>query len=235
MSGPQVIEYAPGERAPAPVPLPPIEQMYRTACATPSDINEHLPILRELASKCRHVTEFGLRWATGSTIAFLAAQPETFVSWDLEPTAVVSQQVLNLIRARGRTSFQPRCGDTLKIAPIEPTDLLFIDTLHTGKHLYAELKRHVEPRRSPLSVRKYLVFHDTQTFRYVGEDGQPGGLVDAIREFQLHHAWPHWELLHDFKNNNGLAVLAHICVDGHSKKRVNGHCVSCATVPPEGE
>lgn len=213
--------------------LSPIEQLYRAACATPSDIHEHLPLLRELASECQHITEFGLRWGTGSTIAFLAAQPATFVSWDLNPMAVVSQQVLDLIRSRGRTRFEPRCGDTLKISPIEPTDLLFIDTLHTGYQLWEELKRHVDPRRSPMPVRKYLVFHDTETFRYVGENGQAPGLVDAIREFQLHYAFPHWALLHDRKNNNGLAVLRHICAEGHSEKRVNGHCTRCATVPLE--
>jgi hypothetical protein len=212
-----------------------IEQMYRQACETPSDINEHLPLLRELASKCKHVTEFGMRWANGSTIAFLAAQPETFISWDLDPQSVVSQQVFNLVQSRGKTAFQPRCGDTLKISPIESTDLLFIDTLHTGRQLFAELCRHAEPRRSPLPVRKYLVFHDTETFRYIGEDGQPGGLVDAIREFQEHFAFPHWVLIEDRKNNNGLAVIKHICADGHSPQRVNSHCVNCATVPPEGE
>lgn len=215
--------------------LSPIEQMYRQACETPSDIKEHLPLLRELASKCKHVTEFGMRWANGSTIAFLAAQPETFVSWDIEPASVVSQQVLNLIRARGKTLFQPRCGDTLKIAPIEDTDLLFIDTLHKGKQLLAELKRHIRPQVSPLQVRKYLVFHDTATFGYKDEVGEGPGLRPAIRDFQLHHAFPHWKLIEDRQNNNGLAVLEHICADGHSPKRVNGYCVNCATIPPEGQ
>ncbi len=209
--------------------LPSIEQMYRLA----SDINEHLPLLRELASKCKHVTEFGMRWATGSTIAFLAAQPETFISWDLEPTSVVSQQVLNLIRARGKTSFQPRCGDTLKIAPIESTDMLFIDTLHKGQQLFNELCRHIDPRRS--TVKKYIAFHDTATFGYKDEVGEGPGLRPAIREFQMHHAFPHWRLVEDRQNNNGLSVLAHICADGHNPKRVNGHCVDCAIVPPEGE
>lgn len=211
----------------------PIEQLYRQACETPSDIHEHLPLLRELASRCKHVTEFGMRWATGSTIAFLAAQPETFIAWDLEPASVVSQQVLNLIRARGKTSFQPRCGDTLKIAPIEPTDLLFIDTLHTGKQLFAELVRHVDPRVSPMPVRKYIAFHDTATFGYKDEVGEGPGLRPAIREFQLHHAFPHWRLIEDRQNNNGLAVIAHICADGHNERRINGRCPDCGTIPAE--
>jgi hypothetical protein len=213
----------------------PIEQIYRQACAVPSDIHEHLPVLRELASKCKHVTEFGMRWATGSTVAFLAAQPETLISWDIDPSSVVSPQVQVLLQARGKTAFQPRCGDTLKIAPIEPTDLLFIDTLHKGRQLLDELYRHVNPRLSPMPVRKYLVFHDTWTFGYKDEVGEGPGLRPAIREFQLHYAFPHWQLIEDRQNNNGLAVLRHICAEGHSEKRVNRHCTSCATIPPEGE
>ena len=33
----------------------------------PTDICEHLALLRELASKCDHVTEMGSRWMNGST------------------------------------------------------------------------------------------------------------------------------------------------------------------------
>jgi hypothetical protein len=215
-------------------PITTIETLFTRACETKSDIHEHLPLLRELASKCKHVTEFGLRWGTGSTIAFLAAQPEVLVSWDIDPYSVISQQVANLLALRGKTRFEPRVGNTLQIAPIEPTDLLFIDTLHTGKQLLAELVRHVDPRTAPRPVRKYLVFHDTMTFGLRGEDGSEPGLRTAIKQFQQYHAFPHWRLLEDRENNNGLAVLEHICAEGHNPKRVNNHCVDCALVPEVG-
>lgn len=169
-----------------------------------TDICEHLDLLRSLAEQCDHVTELGLRWANGSTVAFVAAQPKTFISWDIDPTAVVSQRVLDLLQARGRTSFQPRCGSTLEVT-LEPTDLLFIDTLHTAKQLKAELERHVSPVEN--RVRKYLVFHDTETFGEKGEDGSAPGLRAVIRWFQREQAFPLWQLVHERLNNNGLVVL----------------------------
>lgn len=187
------------------------EEVYKQACAQPSDINEHLPVLRRLAGECSHVTEMGMR--TGlSTIALLAAQPKTLVSWDINPESTVSQSTLDLVLMRGATRFQPRCGDTLTISPIEPTELLFIDTLHTGKQLQAELWRHVFPDhftgKCQCRVKKYLVFHDTVTFAFVGEDGKAPGLRAAIHDFQQ-NAFPIWHVVEDHENNNGLTVLRH--------------------------
>lgn len=216
------------------------EEVFARAVATPSDINEHLVLLRKLAQQCEHVTEFGLRWARGSTLAFLAAQPKTFVSWDIDPHAVTSPRVNSLLPLCGDTRFEPRCGDTLKIAPIEQTDMLFIDTLHTGKQLLAELERHVDPKgndpHAPSPVRKFLAFHDTETFGMVGEDGAPPGLRTAIRQFQRFFAFPLWNnvfdgVAHDFPNNNGLIVLKHVCADGHSPELERKRCKWCGKFP----
>lgn len=169
------------------------------------DIHEHLDVLREYASRCEHVTEMGTRGANGSTIALLAAQPETFIAWDVNPLSIVSQPVLDLACNAGRTRFQPRVGNTLEIV-IEPTDLLFIDTWHVWHQLRAELERHADPVAN--TVRKYLIFHDTATFGDVGEDGSTPGLREVIRWFQRCHAFPIWSVAEDRKNNNGLVVLA---------------------------
>jgi hypothetical protein len=180
--------------------------MFDKAVETPSDINEHLLLLRDLASKCDHVTEFGVRGGT-STVAFLAGQPKTLVSWDIEWRWIISQRMADLSFVAGDTNFQPRVGNTLEIIT-EPTDLLFIDTLHTARQLKAELTRHCDPAFD--RVRKYLVFHDTATFGYVGEDGTEPGLRAAIRWFQREHAFPLWLLIEDRKNNNGLVVLERV-------------------------
>lgn len=184
-----------------------LEELFKHTKATPSDINEHLDVLRSYADQCEHITEFGLRGANGSTVALLAAQPAEFISYDINPFAVVSQPVLNLLTMAGRTKFQPRCGDTLKIV-IEPTDMLFIDTLHTAKQLWAELERHADPVAN--TVRKFLAFHDTVTFGDHGEDASTPGLRAAIRHFQKNHAFPLWMLVEDRKNNNGLVVLKNL-------------------------
>lgn len=185
-------------------PPPELEAEYQRCRETPSDINEHLPLLRELASECEHVTEMGLRGGNGSTVAFLAAQPAKFISWDINALAVTHERVMSLAANCGRTKFEPRCGDTREVF-IEPTQLLFIDTLHTAKQLKAELERHADPVE--MRVKRYLVFHDTKTFGDRGEDGTEPGLRGVIRWFQKCHAFPQWKLIHDLQNNNGLVVL----------------------------
>ena len=189
-----------------------LQVLYDSCVGHPSDINEHLPLLREYAAKCEHVTEMGMRGARGSTVAFLAAQPREFISWDLNPAAIVSQAVLDLLPLAGRTQFQPRVGDSLKVE-IEETDLLFIDTLHTATQLRDELLRHGMNNSRVSKVRKYLIFHDTVTFGTKGEDGTEPGLRSAIRWFQKEQAFPLWKLVVDAQNNNGLVVLRHIRVD----------------------
>ena len=193
-----------------------LEDLYQAAIKPPvdpdrppADIWEHLPLLRDLASKCDHVTEFGVRDGMGSTVAFLAAQPRVLISWDIEPFAIVNQRIADLSWRAGKTRFQPRVGSTLEII-IEPTDLLFIDTIHDYAHLKAELERHADPVEG--KIRKYLVFHDTITFGEVSGDGTIPGLRAAIRWFQKCHAFPLWELIEDRKNCNGLVVLRRIDV-----------------------
>lgn len=185
---------------------PPLADLFHTARSTVSDINEHLDLLRLLASQVERVTEFGMRGGM-STIALLAGQPSSLISWDINPKAVVSNMSATLLHVAesGRCAFQPRVGDTLKISAIEPTDMLFIDSLHTAQQLKAELERHVDPLE--MRVKKYLVFHDTVTFGEQGEDNTVPGLRAVIRWFQKNHAFPQWKLVVDRPNNNGLAVL----------------------------
>lgn len=197
-------------------PPPALEERFRKLRDMPSDINEHLDVLRSYAEQCEHVTEMGMRGAV-STTALLAGQPKKLVSWDIDPLSVISQNVLELFKTGmedkgsmlvwngqiGRTTFEPRVGSTLEVV-IEPTDLLFIDTLHTAKQLFAELTRHANAEQD--RVKKFLIFHDTKTFGDVGEDGTTPGLRDAIRLFQKNN-FPVWEVIEDRPNNNGLVVL----------------------------
>ena len=171
---------------------------YYALMKTPSectlDIHEHLDTLKRYASKCDHVTEMGFLSGVSFT-AFLAAQPKTLITYDLK----ISQELVDRfskINCRTNVHFIP--GDTLKI-DIEETDLLFIDTLHTYTHLKEELKLHGN------KAKKYLVFHDIDTFGTVGEDGEEPGLLAAIKEFMDEN--PHWEIAEVHQNNNGLLIL----------------------------
>lgn len=205
-----------------------IEAEYRKAVETQSDINKHLQFIRELASSVSSVTEFGVRQGN-STRAFLAADVQ-LRAYDLELDGEV-QKLFDLARAAGRDC-DYRQGDTQHI-DIEETDLLFIDTLHTYSQLSMELKRHAG------KVRRYIAFHDTDTFGVIDENSPNpqafftwptylkgkksrkreererahgrarGGLLPAV----LHHLADHaseWRVKSHHTHNNGLTVLERI-------------------------
>lgn len=168
-----------------------LNEEYDRLCAIPSDINEHLPALRALAAQCDHVTEMGVRGGC-STIALACGYPGRMISYDVNPIpaavkAMIEQEVdFTFIQA-----------DVREIE-IMPTDLLFIDTLHTYTQLSAELKRHAR------DALKFIVFHDTVTFGTHGEDGKTPSLRQAIID-NLDQT--HWKMRDDYRNNNGLMVM----------------------------
>src|SRR5580704_2521135 len=101
-----------------------LRRMFLEACARPSDIHQHLTVLRDTASGLRHITEMGV--GTGqSTLAWLLVQPDKLVCYDLG----FQDCVRPLEKICGRTDFRFYLGHSLYVA-IEPTDLLFIDTNH---------------------------------------------------------------------------------------------------------
>ena len=104
-----------------------VEVIFNELINTPSDINEHLLTLKEYAEKCSHITEMGVRIPT-STWAFLAVNPEVLISYDI----IRDDNIKNVEQQSklSNTSFKFIESDVLKIK-IDPTDLLFIDTLHT--------------------------------------------------------------------------------------------------------
>src|SRR5687767_12744154 len=58
-----------------------LEQRYRRLCQIHSDIHEHLPTLRKLASECDVVVEFGT-WTCKSTTALLLGARRKVISCD---------------------------------------------------------------------------------------------------------------------------------------------------------
>lgn len=163
-----------------------IEETYAKLCQTPSDINQHLPILRKFADECEHVTEMGVRGCV-SLHAFLASKAKKVVAYDILKVAVPDCDKLTFINA-----------DVLTVE-IEPTDFLFIDTLHTYDQLRMELARHA------WNVRRYIGIHDTEMFGDAGEDGGRG-LNPAFSEFLAAH--PVWSECYRTKVNNGLTILS---------------------------
>lgn len=140
-----------------------IEERYRWACDTPSDISALIPVLRKYGEQCQHVTEFGVRNCV-SLSAWLAARPKKIVCYDVGyyPALV---QIENLALGAG-IEFRFHCESTAN-SKIHKTDLLFVDTVHNAFQLSAELKE------NHYAVQKFMIFHDTDTYGIYGEGGAP--------------------------------------------------------------
>lgn len=179
-----------------------LEQEYKLVCDCETDINEHLPILRKYAEQCDHVIELGLRYGN-STVAFMAARPKKLISYDLQYND--KMDYLKLIAEENGVDLEIRIEDATpddgRESTVGETDLLFIDTNHHARQCSLELKTH------PNKVRKFIIFHDVQTFGYgeTGGQGGEGGLWLAIDPFLGAH--PEWQILEHHRNNNGLLVL----------------------------
>lgn len=175
-----------------------LDAMYLRASGTVSDINEHVPKLRELAEKVDHVTEFGTRNGV-STVALLSGQPETLLTYDRS----AATQPGALEEHAGKTDTRAVRENALEV-DIEETDLLFIDTRHTEAQLTAELGKHAG------SVRRFIALHDTEIYGEHGEDGGPG-LLPAMRKFLKVNQ--EWSVIYHARNNHGFTVLGRLPED----------------------
>jgi hypothetical protein len=166
-----------------------------------SDISAHLPMLEFLASQVWSVTEFGTRGCY-STSAFLSGCRGRVKSYDLHWNTDIDY--LYRLQEKGKLPCEWRFeqGDTLKIKPIELTQMLFIDTLHTYDQVIGELNRHAA------NVTTYLVFHDTSIYSQgnVSVDRpNEAGILKAVDEFLEKN--PQWQEVYRVEYNHGLLVL----------------------------
>jgi hypothetical protein len=185
-----------------------INEKYLQACNTPSDIYQHLPILREYAAKCETIIEMGVR-SVVSTWAFLDAKPKRLEGYDISRHPNIDE-AMELSKNAG-LDFRFYEKDVLKVK-IKETDFLFIDTFHTASQLEKELNLHAE------KVKKYIGFHDTCTYWETGEQpyesiGGKGldcgrGLKYALEPFLANN--PEWKVVYKTDNNNGLTIIERI-------------------------
>ena len=192
-----------------------ILKKYLELSKTPSDINDHLDTLKKYAQECDTIIEMGVR-SIVSTWAFLIANPKKLVSLDLYNPSHFGGNLQEVYDAASYSnidfSFVEQDSLTYNI---DSCDLLFLDTWHDFLQLKKELTRHHS------KVNKYIILHDTVSYRYVDEKSAdemgmlnqietnlPKGLWPAIEEFLYHNKnWVIWEKK---ANNNGLTVLKRI-------------------------
>jgi hypothetical protein len=175
-----------------------VQAGFRAARNPGTDMWEHMVTLLEYAERCHRVVEFGVYDCT-STWALLAGRPSWMRSYDIIRRPEVDQ-VERAAEGSG-TDFKFILASTTDVK-IEPTDLLFIDTLHTYMQLRMELALHAG------KVSRYILMHDTTTFGEVDQFGGTPGLWEAVREHL--EARPEWKIRDRFTNCHGLTVLERV-------------------------
>lgn len=167
--------------------------MFEYLCNTKSDINEHLPALRDLASECNTVVEMGVRYCV-STWAFIEGMKKgtTLISIDIKHPSKYGGDLKSVEKACNSKGINFKFYEvsTLEI-DIPEVDMIFIDTDHTYAQLKGELARHGN------KAKKYLVFHDTVSCETE--------LMPAIEEFMKKNK--KWKVKEHYKNNNGVLIL----------------------------
>lgn len=190
-----------------------LEKKYHECANKPSDIHEHLTVLRSLVTTKTRVVELGVRDGV-STWALLSGRPARQWSIDIKPTPALAE--IQRICQEESQPWDFVCNDSL-VWGVPPHDLLFIDTLHTYAHCLAELKRYA-PHCST-----HIALHDTHTYRHRGEDGSAPGLEQAIVDFLETEDGALWHVILWRTNNNGLTVLERVALS---------RSASPATSPP---
>lgn len=171
---------------------------YVNYCNTPSDINEHLPVLFELGCRVESIVEFGVGYGR-STRAFLAAIERTkgnLNSFEMKLLPGV-QELFDAATQQGLDATL-HLGNLLEVEH-GPMDLLLVDSHHTYDQVNQELSRFGG------FAQKYIIFHDTELYGLSGQDTGSVGIWPAINEFLDAH--PEWQIIEQRYNNNGLLVV----------------------------
>lgn len=158
---------------------------------------EHWRTFQGLGVAVDSILEFGTGF---STLAWLSVCQHV-TSVDVEPLPWI-ERLCELTNLAGNP-LKFVCSSDLEF-PVQPADLLYIDTFHTYEHLSAELARHGN------SARQLIVLHDTEAF------GKPDSLLTlkfhaggrglwlAVEEFCTRE---NWRVAKHFSDLLGLTVL----------------------------
>lgn len=177
-----------------------LEKIFNEKHITSGDINEHLPVLKKYSEECDVIVELGVRKIV-STWAFLLGKPKKLISVDIKHPKEYNSTELPLVEEISKeigVDFNFILSDS-RTVDIPECDLLFIDTLHTYNQIKKELEVHAN------KVNKYIILHDTETFRTIGEVNGEVGIWLAVEEFLSTNL--EWKIVEELKNNNGLTVI----------------------------
>lgn len=197
-------------------------EQYHLHCVQSSDINEHIPLLRRIASECSSVVEIGIRhvvstWGILLGLAESTQPSRSYLGIDMADPYPAEKFTLarHLTEAQG-ISFTYWKANDMDI-DIPEVDMLFIDSLHTYCHLTYELEKFCG------NVKKYIAMHDTsEPWGNLDADDYHGnyteypahynrtkrGLWPAVEDFLRNH--PEWRLHERRFNNHGFTILKRV-------------------------
>jgi hypothetical protein len=202
-----------------------IESLFVNLKSQKGDINEHLETLKNLASECNSVVEFGVRWMV-SVIALAVSGCKELHAYDTEHPAGFDHNRFKELEdycEKYDIYFEFNKSDVLEIDTIPECDMLFLDTFHAYRQLKCELFLFSS------KVKKYIVIHDTTCYEELDDcsitkedwfekykdnkkvcslvnfESEKTGLNKAIEEFLESNT--EWKLFKKYTNNNGLTVL----------------------------
>ncbi len=197
-----------------------IEENYNSLCNSPSDINEHLPVLCKYAKECESVIECGVRGCVSSWALVHGLLNNNKETKKILLNDKVECDIKDLLNNTKDLPIDVKYEwkSDLDLVITNNYDMVFIDTWH----IYGHLKR--ELAKFSLVCNKYIIMHDTTIDEIDGETIRCGwnankqskesgytveeikcGLGKAITEFLENNS--NWELLEKLTNNNGLTVL----------------------------
>lgn len=182
------------------------EQEYLRMKSEPSDLNEHLETLYNLAIDCgpgSNLCEFGVGFGK-STKAFIFALTKTLGalhSYDIKLHDGIQELFDNANNDGLAAVFHLQNTLEIDLPPID-ISLLLIDSHHTYAQVKVELEKHSD------RVKKYIAFHDTQLYGISGQDHGSVGIMPAINEWMDTH--PQWRIKQEYYNNNGMLVVERV-------------------------
>lgn len=201
-----------------------LRSVYEFMVKTPSFINEHLPTLYELSKQSESITELGTSpmissWAMLTGLLDNDQDQKKYLGIDINFPPIERFNLSKNMAETLKIDFSFVQGDDM-VLDIQETDLLFIDTQQSYRHLLFELEKF-----SP-KAKKFIVIHNTSfPFGYIDQQDNPEmrifmtphnrypahisrtkqGKWQAVEDFLISH--PEWKILDRQSHNHGLTIL----------------------------
>lgn len=149
--------------------------------------------LKRVAEQCESYTEFGVNQGTTLATVMLTNTVKKIRAVDIKLAAYNPAKPFFEQYAKDNSiDYSITEASTLDIS-IEPTDMLYIDTVHNCNHLMKEINKHIN------RVHKYVIFHDTEISQ------GPQKLSVCIKQFVSTH--PEWEVVTDCVIDVGFMTI----------------------------